>query len=86
MKYGVWNQTSWNKQKKKSVENYRSNLKLKWNQQQQKKKSHWFWWTLEFHKALHAMCQTAQKMIFCMPVNLLSHRDRAFADTAVGME
>lgn len=35
---------------KKLVENCRSNLKLKWNQQ---KKSHWFWWTLEFHKASH---------------------------------
>jgi len=36
--------------KKKSAGNYRSNLKLKWNQQ---KKSHWYWWTLAFHKALH---------------------------------
>lgn len=36
--------------KKKSAGNCRSNLKLKWNQQ---KKSHWYWWTLAFHKALH---------------------------------
>lgn len=35
--------------KKKSAGNCRSNLKLKWNQQ---KKSHWYWWTLAFHKAL----------------------------------
>lgn len=48
MKYRVWNQTSGNNCKK-SVENYTSNLKLKWNQQ---KKPHWYWWTLAFHKAL----------------------------------
>lgn len=36
--------------KKKSAGNCRSNLKLKWNQH---KKSHWYWWTLAFHKALH---------------------------------
>lgn len=60
IKYSLQNQTGWNNKKNKLVENYRSNLKLKWNQQ---KKSHWFLWTWAFYKASHHVPGSTKRVI-----------------------